>query len=187
MTDPSANALILSLIAANLAAGFGFAVPIAKQLRAISGSQKGILRYVAMLLGIYFLECVAFTWGMCTQVFTIALSFIWGVLFGLWLRGVAPAGKIMRTCLFVALYGCLPTISFAAVVFIVWVIAGNGLLNVEQAYQFGIPDFVPWPLNTMLGFCIALAAGTIILKTVFTMGIAGLIARGNQEPEKSAA
>jgi hypothetical protein len=57
-------------------------------------------------------------------------------------------------------------------------------LNVEQATQFGIPDFVPWPLNTILGFCIALATGTIILKTAFTTGIAGLITRGNQEPEK---
>jgi hypothetical protein len=81
--------------------------------------------------------------------------------------------------LFVSLYGCLPTISFAALLLIIWVISGNGFLNVEQAYNFGIPDFVPWPLNTMLGFCVALAAGTIILKTSVTTGIVALIVRNN--------
>ncbi|MFH1371320.1 MAG: hypothetical protein ABII09_08570 [Planctomycetota bacterium] len=177
MADFAENTLILSLIAVNLAAGFGFAVLIAKQFRAISGSQKGILRYFAMLVGIYFLECVAFTFGMCTQVFTIALSFVWGVLFGLWLKGLAPKRKIIRQILFVSLYGCLPTVSFALIISIFWVVSGNGLLNVEQATQFGIPDFVPWPFNTMLGFCIALAAGTIILKTLLTAGVAGWIVR----------
>jgi hypothetical protein len=102
---------------------------------------------------------------------------VWGVLFGLWLKGLAPKRNIIRQILFVSLYGCLPTVSFAAVLFIIWVIAGNGLLNVEQAYQFGIPDFVPWPLNTMLGFCVALSAGTIILKTAITTCIVSLIVK----------
>jgi hypothetical protein len=185
--DSTETTILLALTATNLAGGSVFAVFLARGFGRLTGNKNRFLRYVAMMLGLYFLECVAFTWGMCTQVFTIGLSFVWAVLFGLWLKGLAPAGKIVRQMLFVSLYGCLPTVSFAAVLFIVWVIAGNGLMNVEQAYQFGIPDFVPWPLNTMLGFCIALAAGTIILKTAFTTGIAGLIARGNQEPEKLAA
>jgi hypothetical protein len=114
---------------------------------------------------------------MCTQVFTIALSLVWGALIGLWLRDTTPAPKIIRTGLFVALYGCLPTVSFAVILLAFWAISGNGLLNVEQAYRFGIPDFVPWPLDTMLGFCIALATGTIILKTALTTGIVALITR----------
>jgi hypothetical protein len=50
-------------------------------------------------------------------------------------------------------------------------------LNAEQARNFGIPDFVPWPLNTVLGFCVALAAGTIVFKTFITTGIVALIVR----------
>jgi len=168
---------LVILAATNLAGGSVFAVFLAMGFGRLTRKKNRFLRYLVMMLGLYFLECVAFTWGMCTQVFTIALSFIWAVLFGLWLRGIAPVKKIIKTCLFVALYGCLPTVSFAAILSVVWAIGGKGLLNVEQAYQFGIPDFVPWPLNTMLGFCIALATGTIILKTTVTTGIIALIAR----------
>jgi hypothetical protein len=130
-----------------------------------------------MFVGIYFLECIAFTWGMCTQVFTIALSFVWGAVFGLWLRNTAPANKVIKTGFFVALYGCLPTISFCVLIVSFWIIGGKDLLSVEQAYQFGIPGFVPWPLNTILGFCVALSAGTIILKTAFTTLIVSLIVK----------
>ncbi|MGA2172228.1 MAG: hypothetical protein ABSG82_04335 [Sedimentisphaerales bacterium] len=176
--DQRAIALIGTLALTNLIACFGCAVPLAKGLGRLMGTPNRFLRYFAMFVGIYFLECVAFTWGMCTQVFTIALSFVWGALIGLWLRDIAPAPKIIRTGLFVALYGCLPTVSFAVVLLAFWAIIGNGFLNVEQAYRFGIPGFVPWPLNTMLGFCVALIVGTIILKTVLTTGITALIARG---------
>jgi len=177
MGDFAEITLILSLIAVNLIAGFGLAVPMAKQLCAISGRQKGIFHYFVMLVGIYFLEGIAFTFGMCTQVFTIVLSFVWGAIFGLWLKNLATKRKILKQVLFISLYGCLPTVSFALIILIFWIVSGNGLLNVEQAYQFGIPDFVPWPLNTILGFCIALAAGTIILKTMLTTGIVALIIR----------
>jgi hypothetical protein len=175
--DRGAIALVGSLVITNLTAGFICAVPIAKGLSRLTGRHHRFLRYFAMLVGIYFLECVAFAFGMCTQVFTIALSFIWAVLFGLWLKGLAPARNILRQILFVSLYGCLPTVSFALIILIFWIVSGNGLLNVEQAYQFGIPDFVPWPLNTILGFCIALAAGTTILKVTFTTGLVALITR----------
>jgi hypothetical protein len=177
MADSAENTLVLSLIAANLAVGIGLAVLMARQLRSISGSRKGIFRYFAMFGGIYFLECVAFAFGMCTQVFTITLGLVWGVLFGLWLKVLAPKRKIIRHTALIAFYGCIPTVSFALALLIFWVVSGNGLLNIEQAIEFGIPDFVPRPFNTMLGFCVALTAGTIILKTAFTTGIAAFIVR----------
>jgi len=179
--DRGAIALIGTLALTNLIACFGCAVPLAKGLGQLMGTPNRFLRYFAMFVGIYFLEGVAFTWGMGTQVLTIALSFVWGVILGLWLKGLAPKRNIIRQILFISLYGSLPTVSFALIILIFWIVSGNGLLNVEQARRFGIPDFVPWPFNTILGFCIALAAGTIILKTVSTTGIAGLITSGNQK------
>ncbi len=177
---------LVALAATNLVGGSVFAVLPAIGFTRLTEKKNRFLRYLVMMLGLYFFECVAFAWGMCTQILSTALSIEWGILFGLWLKGLAPPRQVIRQILFVSLYGCLPTVSFAVILSIVWVIGGNGLLNVEQATQFGIPDFVPWPFNTILGFCIALAAGTIILKTTFTTGIAGLITRGNQEPGKSA-
>jgi hypothetical protein len=171
------NALMLSLALTNLVGSIALGVFLAFGFSRLTQKQNSFIKYLALSLGLYFLECLAFAWGMCTQILSIALSIEWGILFGLWLKGLAPSRQIVRQALLISLYGCLPTVSFAAVLFIIWVIAGNGLLNVEQAYQFGIPGFVPWPLNTILGFCIALSAGTIILKVTFTTGLVALIAR----------
>jgi hypothetical protein len=174
--------IVLALIITNLAAGFGCAVPITNGLRKVTGRTEKFFRYFAMLVGIYFVECVAFPAGMCTQVLTVALGFVWGVIFGLWLRDIAPAKEVLKTAFFVSLYGCLPTCSFAVILVIVWAISGNSLLNVEQAYKFGIPQFVPWPFNTVLGFCVGLAIGTILLKTTITTGTVSILVRRRQNP-----
>lgn len=174
--------IVPALIITNLAAGFGFAIPIANNLRKTTGRTNKFLRYFAMLVGIYFVECVAFSAGMCTQVLTVAIGFVWGIIFGLWLRNIAPAKKVLKTAFFVSLYGFLPTCSFAIILSAIWVINGNPLFNVEQANKFGIPQFVPWPFNTMLGFCAGLAIGTILLKTTITTGtVRILLRRGRQQ------
>ncbi len=175
--DRGEFALIFSLAATNIVAGLGFAVAITVKLIRLTNKSHRFLRYYLLVVGIYFIECIAFMFGMCTQIFTVSLSFVWAALFGLWLRRIAPAEKIIKTCLFVALYGCVPTVSFAFLLLVIWVWQGNGLLNAEQAGQFGIPDFMPWPLNTMLGFCLALAAGTILLKILITTGTAKWLIR----------
>jgi hypothetical protein len=171
------NALMLSLVLTNLIGGIVLGVFLAIGFTRLTQKQNRFFKYLLLSLGLYLFECIAFAWGMCTQIFSIILSIEWGILFGLWLKGIAPQRQIIRQMLFVSLYGCLPAVSFAVILCAVWAISGNGLLNVEQAYKFGIPNFVPWPLNTVLGFCVALAAGTIILKTFITTGIVALIVR----------
>jgi hypothetical protein len=177
------NVLISSLAITNLAGGVILGIILAIGFARLTKKPERFIRYIALSAGLYFLECVAFAWGMGTQIWSLALSIEWGILFGLWLKGLAPQKQIIRQMIYVSLYGCFPAVSFAVVSLIVWVICGNGLLNVEQARNgFGIPDFVPWPLNTVLGFCIALAAGTIILKTSITTGIVALIVRDKENP-----
>ena len=174
--------IVLALIITNLAAGFGCAIPITNGLRKVTGRMEKFFRYFVMLVGIYFLEGVAFVCGMCTQVLTVALGFVWGVIFSLWLRNVASAKEVLKTAFFVSLYGCLPTCSFAVILATAWVISGNSLLNAEQAYKFGIPQFVPWPFNTVLGFCVGLATGTILLKTAITTGTVSIFICRRQNP-----
>lgn len=163
--------LVISLIVTNLAAGLGLAIPIAGMLQKNIGRQNKTLRYVSLLVGVYFLECVAFTFGMCTQIFTFGLAIVWGIVLGLWWQGRTELQKGVKTAILFSLYGCVPTLSFVFLLLLIWAIADQGLLNVEQAENFGIPQFVPWPFNTMLGFCAGLAAGTILIKTLITTGI----------------
>jgi hypothetical protein len=176
------NALMSSLVLTNLAGGLILGAFLAVGFTRLTQKSNHLIRYLALSLGLYFLECVAFAWGMGTQILSLVLSIEWGILFGLWLKGLAPQKQIIRQMIYVSLYGCFPAVSFALTLPVVWVIWGNGLLNVEQARRFGIPDFVPWPFNTMLGFCAALAAGTIVLKTFATTGIVALIVRDKGNP-----
>lgn len=167
---------IALLIAVNLAGGFGCAIPIARMLSRINGKPGRVFRYFAILVGMYFAECVAFAAGMCTQVFSVALAFLWGVVFGLWLRGKASAARVLKASFFVSLYTSLPTSSFCVVLTAAFLVAG-GLFSSKEGKAFGIPDFVPWPLDTVGGFCAALMIGTIVLKAVITTGQVGLLAR----------
>jgi hypothetical protein len=177
------SVFIVVLIVANLSAGFGFAVPIARGLSEINGKEGKIFRYVVMVVGVYFVECVAFSAGMATQVFSVSLAFVWGAVLGLWLRNRSSADKVLKSAFLWALYGSLPTVSFCVLVLLGFIVGGESILSSEVGRSFGIPGFVPWPLNTMLGFCGALGIGTVVLKTVITTGEVGLLIRFG---EKSA-
>ena len=124
---------MLSLALTNLVGGLTLGVLLAIGFTRLTQKQNRFFKYLALSLGLYFLECVAFAWGMGTQIFSIILSIEWGILFGLWLKGLAPQRQIIRQMLFVSLYGCLPAVSFAAILLVFWIISGNGLLNIEQA------------------------------------------------------
>ncbi|MHC4573116.1 MAG: hypothetical protein ACYS76_03130 [Planctomycetota bacterium] len=84
------HVLIVLLVVVNLAMGFGFAVPVARVVVEISGKSGSIVRYVVMLVAVYFAECVAFSAGMATQVFSVGLAFVWGGVLGMWLRRHRP-------------------------------------------------------------------------------------------------
>jgi hypothetical protein len=166
----SEHVFIAVLIVVNLAMGIGLAVPIAGILGEISGRSGSVVRYVVMLVAVYFAECVAFSAGMATQVFSVGLAFVWGAVLGLWLRRRAPANKVLKAAVYWALYGSLPTVSFCILILLSFVIAGESILSSEAGLDFGIPGFVPWPLNTILGFCAALGIGTAVLKIAITAG-----------------
>jgi len=159
------------LAAVNLAAGFGCAVPIARGISKITGEPKRIFRYFVILIGLYFVECVAFSTGMMTQVFSVGLAFVWGIIFGLWLRGRGPKREVLKQVVSVALYGSLPTASFCILIPLILLFSGGHILSAEEGIGFGIPDFFLWPLNTILGFFTAILIGTVVFKALITTGI----------------
>jgi hypothetical protein len=161
----------------NLAAGIGLAFPLARNLRQIRGVREKSFRYFLIFVGIYFAECVALPMGMCTQIFTVALSFVWGLVFGLWLKKYSQRDRIIRLAILVAVYGSLPTASFCILITILKAIEGGNILSAAEGTAFGIPDFLPWPFNSILGFSAALLAGTVILKIFVTYITASYVTR----------
>jgi len=164
------------LVIVNLILGFGCAVPLARLLRRLKGQLSGVSRHFVILVGIYFVECVAVVVAMGMPVFSVGLAFIWGIVFGLWLRNRAPTCEVLKTSFFLALYSSLPAISFILIPVMAWV-KGWHILSPADGARFGIPDFLhlPWPLDTILGFYAALVVGAILFKSVITTGEVSLI------------
>lgn len=160
--------IVLLLAIFSLSIGIGLAFPLTKNLQRTKGQSQKPIRYFLIFIGIYLAECIAFAMGMCTQILTIGLSFIWGLVFSLWLRKCATQNKITRLAILVAVYGSLPTASFGILITILKLIQGGNILSGAEGIAFGIPEFLPWPFNSILGFSVALLIGTLILKIVVT-------------------
>lgn len=164
------------LIILNLAVGIGFAFPVARTLGKLFEKQRGLLRYFAICLLIYLLECAAVVLGMGIPVFSIGLAFVWGAVLGFWLRDRAGTRALLNAVFRISVYTCLPVISFI-IVPIASSIEGWNVLSNDEGYRFGIPDFLhlPRPFNTILGFYCALITIALLFKIVITMGEVSLL------------
>jgi hypothetical protein len=94
---------------------------------------------------------------------------------------------VLNTVLLLALYTTLPTVSFGLLLPVAWRIDGRSLLSVEAGAAFGIPDLIPWPLNTVVGFSVALVAGTVLFKTIITAGEVSLLIHLGERSEADQA
>jgi len=175
--------LMIILAGVNMLFGAGGAVLLAGWLGRIIELPKTRFRYFILCVGLYFMECVAFAAGMATQIFSIALAFIWGFTLGFWLRGKAPTSELLKSSFLISLYSCLPTCSVLLVVPLLMSIYGYSVLSAEQGLRFGIPDFLnlPWPLNTILGFFAAITLVTVIFKVVITTGEVSLLIHAKEK------
>jgi len=173
-----------ALVVLNLAVGFGCAIPLTRLLTKINPKPKKVYRNFVILIGIYFVECVAIVLGMGIPVLSVGLAFVWGVIFGLWLRTRASTPMVLKTSFFISLYTSLPAASFI-IIPVFTGISGYNILSAEAGIRFGIPDFLhlPWPLNTILGFYAAIIISAVVLKTTITTGEVSLLIHLGQKPE----
>ena len=166
----------------NLALGFGFAAPLSRRVRQVFQPPQRFSLLYAALIGVYFVESAAFAAGMATNVFSIGISFVWGLTLGLIVRQTSrPSSGILKATVLFSLYTSLPALSFLAVpcmfAFSEW-----SILTADGGRHLGIPGFVPWPLNTILGFSSTVALSALIFKTVITTGIVSVFLHSAQRP-----
>jgi len=162
---------VIVLLIVNLIAGCGCAVPVARFLVRVDRKPMRMIHCFAIVVGMYFLECVSVAVGMGIPVFSVGLAFVWGVVFSLWLRSRGSVREILKMSFVTSLYTCLPAVSVMAIPVMAWV-DGKNIVSVEEAVRFGVPELPPvlWPVCTILGFYGVLAAGAVLFKTVITTG-----------------
>lgn len=171
-----------ALVAANLIAGFGFAFPMVKVLAKVGGKQVKAFRYYIKLIGVYLLECVVLMIGMGIPVLNVVLAFVWGLVFGRWLRNRTSRDAALRASFRFSLYSSLPAMSFVLVPVLAG-LEGWNVLSAADGVRFGIPDFLhlPWPVSTILGFYVAIILVGVVLKTGITVGEVSLLMHPREE------
>ena len=172
----------ITLVIVNLALAFGVGWPLAKRVAHPTGERWPVARWFALLFSIYLAECVAFSASMATNVFSITLAIVWGIGFGIWMRARYYRSVALKNAFLLTLYTCLPSMSFASVL-VLLALSGWPILTTEAGSRFGIPDLVPWPFNTLLGFFVAVIGSAVVAKTLITMGEVSLLLRGQKSQQ----
>lgn len=175
--------IVLAVI--NVIAGMGCPVPLAKRVGQVVEKSKSVFRYSVFLVGVYCIECLSMAVGMGIPVLSVGMAFVWGVVFGLWLRTRTSVRQALKTALSLSLYTCLPAVSFITIPVVLW-IGGKNIFSVEEGILFGIPEFpfVLRPVSTILGFYAVLAIGAVVFKTVITTGEVSLILHFGEGEQK---
>jgi hypothetical protein len=170
------------LVLFNLGLGLSLAAPLVKLLNGVAPKTLSFLRGFILFIAIYFFECVAIVVAMMLPIFSLGLSFTWGLILGLWLRDHVFARKVLKTSFFISVFTSLPAVSFLLVP-LMGLFTGLDVLNAEEGFRFGIPDFLYWPFNTILGFYAAFSISLVILKTTITTGVVSVLIHLKQKPD----
>jgi len=156
-----------AIIIVNLVLFAAFILPAARRLRRLGRPESSITRYVVLLFGVYFVESVAVAGGMGVPVFSVIVAPVWGIVCGRWAPNRMALESVPKAALVVSLYSSLPALSFL-VVPLMALAGGRSIISAEGGAAFGIPRFLPWPADTILGFYAVLSIGALLLKTALT-------------------
>lgn len=173
----AAAAATLLITNAILLVGFGW--PLAKALSHNLPGPWGSRAWMAALTAIYLLECVAFSASMGTNILSLLLAVLWGLV--LWRKVRVPRlQSAKRLVVGFSLYTCLPALSFLSLLgLLAW--GGWSLLAADDGRRFGVPGFVPWPVCSLLGFFLTVSGSAVLLKTGITTGMVSLLLRGSRQ------
>lgn len=165
--DGGSVAFTLVVVNAILLAGYGWS--LARHLSRRFPGPRSPGSWMAILVGIYLAECVAFSASMATNILGLALAVVWGLVFRHGFRFL-PRRDTIRSSLALSAFTCLPALSFLSVLApLAW--GGWSLVSADDGYRFGIPAFVPWPFCSLLGFFLAVTLSALVLKTAITTAV----------------
>jgi hypothetical protein len=102
-----------------------------------------------------------------------------------WFQIRLPQQEAIKSSYYLASYVALPTASLILVPIMAW-LGGWRTLNAEDGFNFGIPDVLPLPFSTIMGFYLVLVIGAVALKTIITTGEVHLFLRYSRRDRSCA-
>ena len=151
---------VVAVIELILALGAGLV--LANRLTTHASPRHRPWLWLLILMGINVAECLAFSASMATNLLSYALAVVWSLVF---------ANKLQtQEMRLLSLYTSIPAISFVAALQPLHR-AGWGLLTSQEGYRFGIPQIVPWPFSTVVGFVVTVSVAAVLGKLVITFAM----------------
>ena len=171
------DAAELVLIGINGALALGVGWRLSGALSRVAREPRPRLLYLLGLLAVYGLEAAAFAASMGTNLLSFFLAPVWGLLLGSRLRasprGIEERIRLVRSW---GVYTSLPAASFLSVPLIAS-LGGWQVTDPGAGFRFGVPGFLPWPANTILGFHLLVALTAAVVKVFVTTGVGATILR----------
>lgn len=159
---------VSALVALNIAVGFSLAPLVSSVFAQVSTSSGSAFRNGILFIGIYAAESIALIIGMGMPLFSIGLAFVWGIIFRRRLKKDLSRQEAIKFSFWLSLYSSMPLVSFI-IVPIIALIRGWHILDSIQGAHFGIPGFLPWPMDTIFGFFTGVIIIAFTLKVLITM------------------
>ena len=138
------------LIGINLVIGIIFSFIMSKRIFEFLKWTRNRYLLILILLALYLFEGITIAAGMLTPLFTFGLATITGIVFGFMIRKNEPDGVIKST-LHLSCFLCLPAITLIIIPVLLLFTDWN-IFSSAHGSRFGIPEFIPFPLNAILGF-----------------------------------
>ena len=161
------------LIGINLILGIIFSFIISQRiLRYFKWENKKFTLIIVLLL-LYLIEGITIAAGMLTPFFTFGLAIIIGIVFGYIIKK-KELHKIVKSTLLLSFFLCIPAITLIMIPIVCFFSEWN-IINSIDGYRFGIPEFIPYPLNTILGFYLSIITLFITINLLLINGIVNFI------------
>jgi hypothetical protein len=165
--------ILIVWFSVNLLVCLLFAIPASRYFSTVSFGKFKHLKCFFVLIGVYFIEGLALGIGMTIPIFNIGLAFVWGIVFGIWLKKNNSAGTLLKSSLLLSIYTTFPAVSLIALP-VMMALSGWDVLSSQAGIKFGIPNSL-WPVNTILGFYVLLVLMAVLFKIVITVGEASTV------------
>lgn len=162
------------VLAVPLIIGCILAIPLTFYLRIVADRPKRFFRYFVFLVAVFLSECAAlatllFFSSLYMLIPWLALTIIWGIIIGIWLRRRSSTKRVLKGAVAFAVYTSVPAVCIGIGIIITVTLTGREHILDGTGMLF--------PLNTILGSALTLGLGTLLLKVLFIIGEVGLLIR----------
>lgn len=161
------------LVGTNFVFGIFFSVVVSRRIANNFSWRKNRFLFFILLTALYLFEGMSIAAGMFTPVFTFVLAVMTGAVFGLIVKK-HDLTMVVKSAKQLSFFTCIPAITMVLIPIICFIYNWD-IFSSSFGKDFGIPEFIPFPLNTIFGFFMSILILFITVNIITINGTVRLI------------